>query len=133
MTTEERFWEKVNKRGPIPAHRPELGPCWVWTAAKSRGYGRFWLNGRFVKAHRFAFGPIPVGLEPDHLCLNKACVRRSHMEAVTPRAHIIRGGNRAALNARKTHCQHGHPFDPANTYTYPDGRRECRACRVKGS
>jgi hypothetical protein len=29
-TLEERFWEKVDKNGPVPAHRPELGPCWVW-------------------------------------------------------------------------------------------------------
>ena len=31
-TLEERFWRKVDKNGPIPEHRPELGPCWVWTA-----------------------------------------------------------------------------------------------------
>lgn len=28
-----RFWEKVNKDGPIPEHQPELGPCWEWTGA----------------------------------------------------------------------------------------------------
>ena len=26
-----RFYENVNKDGPVPAHRPDLGPCWVWT------------------------------------------------------------------------------------------------------
>jgi len=41
-TLEDRFWAKVDKNGPVPAHRPELGPCWIWTAARfKRGYGKF--------------------------------------------------------------------------------------------
>ena len=40
-----RFWAKVNKDGPIPAHHPELGPCWIWTAATDpKGYGRFGIG-----------------------------------------------------------------------------------------
>jgi WhiB family redox-sensing transcriptional regulator len=31
-------------------------------------------------------------------------------------------------HASKTHCKHGHPFDQANTYYAPDGRRRCRTC-----
>jgi WhiB family transcriptional regulator, redox-sensing transcriptional regulator len=30
--------------------------------------------------------------------------------------------------ASKTRCKHGHPFDAANTYYTPDGRRRCRTC-----
>jgi hypothetical protein len=30
--------------------------------------------------------------------------------------------------ASKTHCKHGHPFNAANTYYTPDGRRRCRTC-----
>jgi WhiB family redox-sensing transcriptional regulator len=30
--------------------------------------------------------------------------------------------------ASKTHCKRGHPFDAANTYYTPDGRRRCRTC-----
>jgi WhiB family redox-sensing transcriptional regulator len=30
--------------------------------------------------------------------------------------------------ASKTHCKHGHPFNAANTYCMPDGRRRCRTC-----
>ena len=42
MPLEDRFWAKVDKNGPVPAHRPELGPCWIWTAARfKRGYGKF--------------------------------------------------------------------------------------------
>src|SRR6478609_5365672 len=37
----DRFWKKVDKNGPIPAHRPELGPCWIWTGwiCSGTGYG----------------------------------------------------------------------------------------------
>src|SRR5208282_3495744 len=28
---ERRFWAHVDKNGPVPPHRPALGPCWVWT------------------------------------------------------------------------------------------------------
>src|SRR5687767_3489091 len=50
-----RFWAKVNKNGPIPEHRPDLGPCWLWTAALTKGYGQFRLNGRMVYAYTFAY------------------------------------------------------------------------------
>ena len=32
-------------------------------------------------------------------------------------------------NAAKDHCEHGHRFDPANTYYTPTGERRCRICR----
>lgn len=99
----ERFWAKVNKDGPIPDFKPELGPCWIWDGAKdSKGYGNFVEErnrtegvARYVKAHTFAFveenGPLPAGLEPDHLCRVHACVRPSHMEAVTRKVNLNRG------------------------------------------
>src|SRR5437870_1060081 len=38
----DRFWEKVDKNGPAPPHRPEIGPCWLWTGwVKKNGYGGF--------------------------------------------------------------------------------------------
>ena len=43
----ERFWAKVNRDGTVPAHCPELGPCWVWTAAVTKfGYSKFSVTGR---------------------------------------------------------------------------------------
>jgi len=30
----------------------------------------------------------------------------------------------------KTHCPKGHPYTPENTYTFADGRRRCRRCRL---
>jgi hypothetical protein len=99
--TEARFWEKVDKDGPVPEHRPDLGPCWMWTASlnagANQGYGHFGVGQKVVFAHRFAYelanGPIPDGLMPDHLCRNHPCVRPSHLEPVTNRENCLRGDN----------------------------------------
>jgi hypothetical protein len=86
---EERFWAKVDKAGPVPSHRPELGPCWEWMAARSSPlpYGVFWDGERLVYAHQFALQlagiEIPEGMEPDHLCRLYWCARWTHLEVVT--------------------------------------------------
>lgn len=41
--------------------------------------------------------------------------------------------NRDDANTRKTHCSKGHPYDEANTYVTPKGKRDCRACRRAAS
>jgi hypothetical protein len=136
----ERFWEKVNKHGPVPEYRPELGPCWLWsTPINAGGYGIFYVDGRTVLAHRWACqyfaGPIPDGLDPDHLCRVRACVKfmadehgPAHLDLVTPLVNFLRGESPAALAVRTNHCQRGHPFDEANTYWTPGGKRRCRTC-----
>lgn len=78
------FWAKVNKSGPVPAHCPELGPCWVWTKATYPfGYGQIRINYVAVPAHRWAWeqehGPVPAGLFTLHRCDNPPCVRPSHL------------------------------------------------------
>jgi hypothetical protein len=93
----DRFWEKVNKSGPLPSHRPELGPCWVWTGAmqKGGGYGLFWTAAGLRRAHKYSYvearGPVPTGLELDHLCRNRACVNPDHLEAVSHSVNTLRG------------------------------------------
>ena len=134
----ERFWPKLDKLGPIPPGRPDLGPCWLWTASlDGRGYGQFTLDSgpppTLVRAHRFAYeqtvGPIPEGLELDHLCRVRRCVNPAHLEPVTRRENMRRGEGRAADQARRTHCIRGHPLAGENLYVTTDGARQCRTCR----
>lgn len=81
-TAHTRFWTKVDKSGD----------CWVWTGAKTKkGYGIFRESmrqaGGLWRAHRWAWreanGPIPDGMEVDHECRNRACVRPSHLRLAT--------------------------------------------------
>jgi len=106
--------------------------CWNWIAGQvgRSGYGAF----RKSRAHRVAYemfrGPIPTGLEIDHLCRNRKCVNPWHLEAVTRLINVRRGlAPKVAgqFNRNKTHCPRGHPYDDENTRIY-QGRRQCRAC-----
>lgn len=83
---EARFWAKVDRNGPVPSHRPELGQCWVWTASTTKlGYGQITVGPprRSRKAHQIAWeianGPIPEGLWVLHHCDNPPCVRSDHL------------------------------------------------------
>jgi len=93
----DRFWRKVDKNGPIPSHRPELGPCWLWTAGKDEaGYGKFGIGRRMKNkyAHRLSYEwnrvAIPSDKEIDHLCKNKSCVNPAHLEAVRHQTNLAR-------------------------------------------
>jgi hypothetical protein len=100
--------------------------CWTWTGGlDSHGYGNFALAGKSFGAHRISYllqvGPIPDGLEIDHLCFNRKCINPEHLEPVTHQENSRR------RSARLTACKWGHEFDEANTYRH-DGKRRCRAC-----
>lgn len=130
---EARFWFYVDKDGPIPDRRPDLGRCWLWTGAKSvDGYGILRMKRRTAYMPRWSYElhvePIAEEHEPDHLCRVTACVNPGHLEPVTHRENVLRGESPFAINARKTHCVHGHPFDEANTAFTAAGYRRCRAC-----
>jgi hypothetical protein len=128
---EERFWEKVNKHGPLWNGTP----CWVWIGSRRRrGYGQVTIGGKRMGAHRVAYeflrGSIPDGLTIDHLCRNPPCVNPGHTEPVTNRINTLRGDTVTSRNASKTFCPHGHPYNLLNTRIGPDGSRLCRPCQA---
>lgn len=136
-----RFWLKVSV---------QPNGCWQWAGAPDKdGYGTFYRNGRNQRAHRVSYGvligPIPAGLEMDHLChtrdkscdgsqcKHRSCVNPSHLEPVTRVENNRRNedNRRNALgqipHATRTHCPAGHEYTAENTYMYRQWR-QCRAC-----
>lgn len=107
--------------------------CWEWVGTIDRdGYGLWRCKATGEnKAHRVTYvmarGTIPRGFQIDHLCRNTTCVNPDHLEAVTCRENTLRGYNRAAVNARRTHCVNGHKFDGDNLMK-GKRRRDCRTC-----
>lgn len=118
--------------------------CWLWNGRPNKhGYSMTRIRGRTVIVHRMAYellvGPIPEGLEIDHLCRNRRCVNPAHLEPVTGRVNWIRGTAPSRGNLIKTHCKNGHPLVEENlierTDNAPNGRvyRQCRTCRKDGA
>lgn len=127
-----RFWSKVKK----------TRSCWIWQAClTSRGYGRFNVGAsggcRIVFAHRFSYellvGPIPKGLELDHVCRNKSCVNPRHLKPVTHRQNLTAPGSQVGipsgqLKLSKTHCPSGHELSGDNVRLDKNGHRKCKTC-----
>jgi hypothetical protein len=133
----ERFWAKVDRRGP--------DECWPWLGCKRPlGYGSFSVSSyRTVGAHRVAYELAHGATLPsksswlciDHLCRTPSCVNPRHLELVTYRENTLRGDTIPARHLAKTHCPRGHPLSGANLYLRmrPGTRllkqRCCRLCR----
>lgn len=111
--------------------------CWEYavTSRQGRSYRqiRYQQDGEYVLryAHRVAYehlvGPIPEGLQLDHLCRNRTCVNPEHLEPVTAQENTVRA--RSLI----THCPSGHPYSDTNTAVGRNGKRYCRECkRIKG-
>ncbi len=109
--------------------------CWAWAGwLHTDGYGAFtvteegYTGPRTVYAHRFmyeyAWGPIPEGLQVDHLCRNRICCNPWHLEAVTPQINRYRGTLRW--------CKRGHDQEaPGVRYHYNSNgkrRQRCGPC-----
>ena len=85
-----------NKIKPVSEYRVNQSGCWVWNGTRyTNGYGRKSQNGTSVRAHRVYYekfkGPIPDGLQIDHLCRVRLCVNPTHLEAVTHEENGRRG------------------------------------------
>ena len=116
-TRAEAFWARVEK----------FDGCWLWTGATNGRYPVFSLGGRGNQgyAHRYSYelnvGPIPDGLQIDHLCRTPMCVRPDHLEPVT---HVENMRRRRAET-----CGRGHAMTGDNVWT--NGRnRKCRTCQA---
>ncbi len=131
----KRFMEKIKVA--------ENG-CWEWIGSldgpgDEHGYGAFHVPGttsRVIRAHLFAYktvvGPIPQGLEIDHLCRNHSCVNPNHLEPVAHQVNVLRGLVpivNGQNQREKTHCPKGHPYDSSNTLVRKNGSRDCLTCK----
>jgi len=113
----------------FPDYVNVVGDCWLWRGLVDRkGYGRVTYRGRSgCQAHRVAYemlvGPIPDGLELDHLCRVHACINPEHLEPVTQQEN-----RRRSPLIRPSHCQRGHELTDADFLPHK-GVRQCVICR----
>ena len=133
MSAEDRFWSKVDKRGP--------DECWPWLAGgDGQGYGHFkprsWVG---VRAHRFAYelviGPVPEDKVIDHTCHDdycptpgeacphRRCCNPAHLQLVTNAENVARA-------VKRHRCPRGHEYTPENTLPDPVKGRVCLTCRT---
>lgn len=114
---------------------PNTG-CWLWDGALNNGYGHMTVRNKQVGAHRVSYmafkGPIPKGLDLDHLCRVPCCVNPDHLEPVTRQVNVLRGNTpkvSALRMTQKTHCPQGHPYSGDNLAIDAEGARRCLICK----
>ncbi len=100
--------------------------CRIWTGTLDRdGYGLDGTRRAHVIAWERERGPIPAGLEIDHICRRRACCALHHLEAVTRSENERRKSFR--YRARRTHCPAGHDLRIQRAITN-EGGITCRLC-----
>lgn len=95
----------------------QVGDCLIWQSSKSNdGYGFFYTDGHLVMAHRWAFeqeyGPIPEGMQVDHICHHEACVNHEHLRLATPseNSSYRRGSNYGSTTGVRNVYPNGNRF-----------------------
>jgi len=110
---------------------PEPTACWLWTGClrDHRGYGSIRASGRTFAPHVMSYlihkGPVPKGLELDHLCHVPRCFNPEHLEPVTHTENMLRG---RSPNLEKETCLRGHPYHYRFRASTGRLRRDCRTC-----
>lgn len=121
-------------------------PCWIYKGRADTGirYPSISVNNRDEKVHRVSYvefvGPIPDGLQLDHLCRQRACFNPAHLEPVTQAEN-----NRRAVPHRKPVkprgprglrtvaayplCRKGHPMFGPNLRVHRNGSHLCKQCQ----
>ena len=138
-TLEERFWEKVDK----------TGDCWLWMAAISRdGYGHISVDDRMVRAHRVSYelhqGPIPDGMQIDHVCHQTRCVNPAHLRLATNKQNCenrSRSSNGSGIRGVSQHpvtgrwradvCHHGRRYYLGIFATIEEAAEAAKAKRLE--
>ena len=117
------------------AHEPNTG-CWLWAGALNRdGYGSVHMDGHNLGAHRVVYesevGPIPDGLEIDHLCRTRCCVNPAHLEPVTAKENARRRPPMEHKFQKLSEvCRNGHPRTADNTDIVEGRYNSCKVCRA---
>lgn len=129
LTDLERFWKYARKSED----------CWQWLGRiDDSSHSRFdYVGRRNGYGHRFAYeqfcGPIPVGYELHHNCLNPRCVNPSHLRLLTRSEHRTLTNLRQRFYEHKQYCVRGHRLDDANRVAHINrGTKHytiCRECR----
>lgn len=126
--TKDRFWSKVERRGPLE--------CWPWLPSQAAGTrGSFSLNGRTATAPNAALtltkGEAPEGKPfACHTCDNPNCVNPAHLWWGSNQDNIRDAASKGRLPLQKiASCKYGHPFDAINTRYNSRGQRQCRECQ----
>ena len=141
MAQRTRSFPRSRNLGDALALRIEIQAdgCWVWQSATTqKGYGTFKWRSTCKSVHRWVWlltvGPVPEGLEFDHLCRVRACCNPDHLELVTHAENMARAKCRAGTdnhNGAKTHCPQGHEY--AVHGRVHKGRRYCVPCNIATS
>jgi hypothetical protein len=108
--------------------------CWAWTGHHHVKdlYARYSVakglldpdKAKELYVHKYLYelliGPVPEGMELDHLCKNRRCPNPWHLEPVSHTVNLRRGKNAGI-------CKRGHALE-GNRKTWGCGRSCCLTC-----